>query len=294
MLARPSPLTQYLPHEYAIVVSSERQAGDGCFCGRNKLRMLRAKRLERAPGRLRHSRRLHHRCDGGPLVSRWDASSSSAPPTPRARSLLICERRSQNQGVRRSWSMSTSPRRRHCAQRGRRPSSRRRAFSGQHRSRRGGGGNGRGVRPVCVDPRRHRCHARNWRRRNLHCHQGHAIASDRRAKADDFNARRRRCRPLCRCRGHIDDALGHRPGRSQQHQPHRAAQRGVRHRRHGQRGAGSRHWQAADSADHVWRNDASPLSPSNSGTASIASYFMQPEPVDARWKNSPTAPSSMA
>jgi hypothetical protein len=27
MLARPSPLTQYLPHEYAIVVSSERQAG---------------------------------------------------------------------------------------------------------------------------------------------------------------------------------------------------------------------------------------------------------------------------
>jgi hypothetical protein len=26
MLARPSPLTQYLPHEYAIVVSSERQA----------------------------------------------------------------------------------------------------------------------------------------------------------------------------------------------------------------------------------------------------------------------------
>jgi hypothetical protein len=27
MLARPSPLTQYLPHEYAIVVSSETQAG---------------------------------------------------------------------------------------------------------------------------------------------------------------------------------------------------------------------------------------------------------------------------
>jgi hypothetical protein len=110
MLARLSPLTQYLPHEYAIVVSSERQAvgtadikgeelaylrggpmptsttigarpasataADGCCWGRNKWRMLRAKRLERAPGRLRHSRRLHHRCDGGPLVSRWDASSS--------------------------------------------------------------------------------------------------------------------------------------------------------------------------------------------------------------------------
>ena len=35
--------------------------------------MLRAKRLERAPCRLRHSRLLHQRCDGGPLVSRWDA-----------------------------------------------------------------------------------------------------------------------------------------------------------------------------------------------------------------------------
>jgi hypothetical protein len=86
MLARLSPLTQYLPHEYAIVVSSERQAvdttdikgeelaylrggpmptsttigarpasataADGCCWGRNKWRMLRAKRLERAPGRL--------------------------------------------------------------------------------------------------------------------------------------------------------------------------------------------------------------------------------------------------
>ena len=111
MLARPSPVAQYLPHEYAIVVSSERQAGDGCYWGRNKWRMLRAKRLERAPGRLRHSRRLHHRCDGGPLVSRWDASSSSAPPTPRARSLLICERLSRKQGARRSWSMSASARR---------------------------------------------------------------------------------------------------------------------------------------------------------------------------------------
>ena len=48
----------------------------------------------------------------------------------------------------------------------------------------------------------------------------------------------------------------YRPRRSQQHQPHRVARRGVRHRRHGQRGAGSRHWQATDSADHVWRNDA--------------------------------------
>jgi len=78
MLARTSPLTQYLPHEYAIVVSSERQAvgtadtkgeelaylrggpmlttagpraasataADGCCWGRNKWRMLRAKRLE--------------------------------------------------------------------------------------------------------------------------------------------------------------------------------------------------------------------------------------------------------
>jgi len=27
MLAQPSPLTQNLPHKYAIVVSSERQAG---------------------------------------------------------------------------------------------------------------------------------------------------------------------------------------------------------------------------------------------------------------------------
>jgi uncharacterized protein (UPF0261 family) len=42
-----------------------------------------------------------------------------------------------------------------------------------------------GRSPVCVDPRRHRCHARNrrQRRQNLHRHQGHAIASDRRAKS---------------------------------------------------------------------------------------------------------------
>jgi hypothetical protein len=85
MLARTSPLTQYLPREYAIVVSSERQAvgtadnkgeelaylrggpmlstaaprpasataADGCCRGRNKWRMLRTKRIERAPGRLR-------------------------------------------------------------------------------------------------------------------------------------------------------------------------------------------------------------------------------------------------
>jgi hypothetical protein len=174
-----------------------------------KWRMLRAKRFERAPGRLRHSRRLHHRCDGGPLVSRWDASSSSAPPTLRARSLLICERRSRKQGARQSWSM---------------PASARRAATSTLRAARS---------PPIIPPARifwaAPIAARRWRqwegvrpfvstRGDIDAMLGIGGSGDRTfivtkgmqslrigvPKADGFNARRRRCRTLCRCRGHID------------------------------------------------------------------------------------------
>jgi hypothetical protein len=125
--------------------------------------------------------------------------------------------------------------------------------------------------------------------------QGHAIASDRRAKADGFNAR---SGDVGRYVNVADISMM--PSVTDLAGLNNISRTVLRKAAFGIVGMPSAGPAAGIGKPPIAltmvgsTTPSSPLSPSNSGTASIASYFMQPEPVDARWKNSPTAPSSMA
>ena len=237
---------------------------------------------------------------GGLAGAAWDSSTSSVPPTPRARNWPGSPRESVTPAAARLPSMSAPANPRS-------PSTSRRPWSHPATP---------GAQLPCLAQttagppwprwarlrrlysrpgrcRRHRRHRR--RRRYLDRHGRDARAPLRHPEADGLDPRLRRRGALRRRLRYRHDAGGRRHRRAQPDHPLGARSRGARDRRNDPRG--HRHRRPASARpDHVRRHHAlrDPTSRAPRPTTTTALSSTPPAPAGARWRRWPTAASSPA